>query len=108
VQIHANLKSQTVEELEGQKRDLHLTTFRYTVAEIARDLERIAREEGAHERLERDASRFHEGESYTVEKLLLKIVVDCKAALKRHEDTPLERYADDFAYRTLVAEMLQV
>ena len=46
VRVSANLKALTVEELRTQKRDMHLTAFRYLLDEIRRELERIAREEG--------------------------------------------------------------
>jgi hypothetical protein len=93
VRIRANLKSLTVEELKAQKRDLHLTSFRYMVAETVRDLERIAREEGARARLQRDPSRVWEGAALTVEGLLGKIERDCEAVLARHEAVPPERCA---------------
>jgi hypothetical protein len=108
VRIHANLRSLTVEELKGQKRDAHLTAFRYMVAETARDLERIAREEGAHARLQGDYSREWGGATHTVEGLVAKIVRECEAALARHAAAPPEQYHVDEAHRALVVEMMQV
>ena len=35
-----------MEELRTQKKDMHLTAFRYLLDDIRRELERIAREEG--------------------------------------------------------------
>jgi hypothetical protein len=95
VRIHANLKSLTVEELEGQKRDLHLTTFRYMLAETARTLRDAAREPRAQDRLQCDPFRVFRGLTYTLEGLMEKIMGECEAVLERHAAAPPERYAAD-------------
>jgi hypothetical protein len=129
VRVNANLKAQTVDELRGQKKAMHLAAFRYMLGESARDLERIAREEGAQERLMRDRmasssmTRFlvaggkredllegmTDGEivRFSVEGLLFKIGRECEVVLARHAAVPAERYTADEAYRGLVSEMLE-
>jgi hypothetical protein len=46
VRLSPNLKTLTVEELRTQKRDAHVSAFRYQLDEARRELDRIAREEG--------------------------------------------------------------
>jgi hypothetical protein len=130
VRINANGRALTVEELRSQKKDMHLNAFRYLLAETARDLERIAEEERAHDRLARDSNRVmdlsfwldgNEGGAewllpgmsdgtevtFTVAGLLARIGRLCEAVLERHAAMAPERYNDDEAYRHAVAEMLE-
>jgi hypothetical protein len=129
VRINANGKAQTVEELQSQKKDMHVNSFRYLLAETARDLWRIAEDEGAQERLARDLRKEFElkrwldigGQmewllegmvvgtqvTFTVAGLLSRIMLQCNAVLERHEDLDSERYHDDEAFRLLVSEMLE-
>ena len=93
VRINANLKSQTVEELRGQKKAMHLAAFRYSLAETARDLHHLAHEQGAAQRLLCDTYKVLDGATYTVDDLLEKISRECKAVLARHAATPPERCA---------------
>ena len=130
VRINANGKARTVEELRTQKKDMHLNAFRYLLAETARDLERIAEEERAHDRLARDPSRVWDLEdwtdgdtwklewllpgmsdgarvTFTVAGLLAHIGRQFKAVLERHAALPPERYNDDEAFHHIVTEMLE-
>jgi hypothetical protein len=128
VRITANLKTLTVEELRGRKRAMHLAAFDYANAETARTLERIAGEEGAEERLQRDPIRFLTVDqwlkwggkeenlagcvvadgcvTFTVKGLLGKLRRDCEAVRARHAAAAAERFAGDGAYRAMVGEML--
>jgi hypothetical protein len=129
VRINANGKARTVEELQAQKKSMHLASFRYLLAKTSRDLERIAEEEGAQDRLARDPlkedslkewleSGGHEEwlqpgmldgaqVMFTVPGLLARIGQQCAEVLKRHEAEPTEKYNDEGAFRYLVAEMLE-
>jgi hypothetical protein len=128
VHMSANLKTLTVEELRSQKKDMHLAALRYMLAETARDLERIARDEGAHQRLARDPSRvwnlqdfleagrldwllpgMSDGANvtFTVEGLLARIGQQCEAVVERHAAVPAEAYAEGEVHRGLVTEMLE-
>ncbi len=129
VRINANGKARTVEELRTQKKDMHLNAFRYLLAETARDLERIAVEERAHDRLARDTSSVCDLQvwlesggkleflqpgmsdgtevTFTVPGLVARIVRQCEAVLERHAAVDPERFNDDEAFRHNVAEMLE-
>jgi hypothetical protein len=129
VRINANGKALTVEELRTQKKDMHLAAFRHLLAENARDLERIAEDDGAEDRLARDPYRVLDLQlwlsaggrlewllpgmsdgtevTFTVSGLLARIGRQCEAVLGLHADMPPERYNDDEAFRHKVAEMLE-
>jgi hypothetical protein len=128
VRVSANLKARTVEELRTQKKDMHLAAFRYLLAETARDLERIAEEERAEDRLQRDPFRVYDLQvwlrtggreewllpgmsdgtrvTFSVAGLVVRIVARCEEVLARHAAVAPEEYNDDEAYRHTVAEML--
>ena len=57
VRVNANLKAATVEELRGRKQAMLLASFDYSLAETDRELERIAREGDAQQRLQADPFR---------------------------------------------------
>ena len=129
VRLSANLKARTVEELRTQKKDMHLAAFGYLLAETARDLERIAEEEGAQDRLALDPLRVCDLQqwlsaggrpewllpgmsdgtrvTFTVAGLLARIGRQCEAVLERHKAVTPARYNDDEAFRHIVAEMLE-
>jgi hypothetical protein len=129
VRITANLKALTVEELQGRKRTMHLAAFAYANAETARTLKRVAKDEDAMGRLERDPMKVDGSQewlqsggkevdltgcivvdgnvTFTVEGLLGKLERDCEAVLARHAaPEAAERFGDDGAYRAMVEEML--
>ena len=129
VRLSANLKAQTVEELRGRRRALHLAAFDYANAETARSLARVASEGIAEARLARDPMRAMEHElwlqtggkeadlagcgvadgkvTFTVEGLLGYLLRGCEAVRARHAAAEAEeRFADDGAYRAMAGEML--
>ena len=95
VRVCANLKCLEVEELEGEERDDHITAFRRILTETARALKDTAGGSHALERLQRDITREQEGVTYTLERLVEKILGECEAVLKRHAIVSPERYAVD-------------
>ncbi len=129
VHINANSKGLTVEELETQKKDMHLAAFRYLLAETARDLAHIAEEERAEDRLARDPLRVIDLQrwleaggrlewllpgmtdgtevTFTVAGLVGRIVAQGEVVLARHAAVAPERYNNDEAFRQTVTEMLE-
>ena len=129
VRINANVKARTVEELRTQKKDMHVSAFRYMLAETARDLERIAEEERCEDRIARDGTKevylqwwLDEGGrqewlqpgmsdgtvvAFTAAGLLARILQQCEAVLERHVAEPPDRFHDDETYRYMVTEMLE-
>ena len=86
---------------------MHLAAFRFLADETARDLRRIAAEEGAEARLARDGERMKGDEPYTIEKLISRIMALVQEVLTRHEGLGAEDYTDDGAFRRLVHEMME-
>ena len=86
---------------------MHLAAFRFLADETARDLRRIAAEEGAEARLDRDGERVWNRTRHTIEMLISRIMELVKEVLARHEGLAAEDYTDDGAFRRLVHEMME-
>ena len=109
VRINVNLKARTVEEIQGQKRQLQVTAFRYLVREVQQGLWAI--KDAAEARLQRDRSVSWDTDPYTgtVDDFLESIVEECERRLRAHERFgPSEYVSDEELYRSLVVEMLEV
>jgi hypothetical protein len=92
VRINSNLKTMTVEEFLGQKKQMHVSAFRHLAFdELPHDLRRIADEGNASQRFEVDLCKERDGQVYTVEGLIKAIVDDVKKTFRRHESLDNER-----------------
>ena len=107
VRVNSNLKARTVDELVDQKKDLHVAAFSYHIDVIRNELQRIAVEGKAEERLERDKSTARD-DSLTVQEFLDRIVDQCKDVLSRHKAISSKEYLNDAVFRNLVLEMINV
>ncbi len=105
MRVNLNLRSRTVEEMLGQKKSLHLSSFRFLLEQSRAELHALAESPAAVERAGRDAYPFVVL-GLTMHDLLGRIEADCADVLKRHEAVPPERYLDAALYRSLVAESL--
>ena len=94
VRINSNLKALTVEELQGQKKKMHVDAFRYFIEdELPHDLRRIAEERNVSERYAADLRKEKDGVVHTVEDLVSYIVNDVRRILEGHEAIEHERCA---------------
>jgi hypothetical protein len=93
-----------MQELLGQKKDMHINSFRLLIDELSRDLRRIADEGDAEARLASDSERMYG--KYRVHNFLQRIVGLAKEVLRRHERRKAEDYTDDGVFKGLVQEML--
>jgi hypothetical protein len=92
VRINSNLKTMTVEEFLGQKKQMHVSAFRHLACdELPHDLRRIAEEGKAAERLEVDLCKERDGRVYNVDDLIHAIVEDVKKTFRLHEALDHER-----------------
>jgi hypothetical protein len=123
VRISTSHSARTVEDLLGEKKNMHVTAFKYLVEETRATLTLIAERGGEGEVLaatgepapdgaaaKRLVSDFT-GSSSTagpnpVEGLLERIVGQCKARLLAHEAVDARDYADNAVSQRLVGEML--
>jgi hypothetical protein len=104
IPVHANMniKTMTVEELRGRRKEMHLTAFRYQHEEMREALLEMARDKGAASR--KDPSLPI---GYTVEGFLNVIVAQALGVYLQHKDVSDEDYMDDEVYRGLVFQMLE-
>ena len=103
VRVNANIKTLTVDEILGQKKAMHLASFRYLQGELQRDLEHVAGSAGSS-RLLTDTSP-NKG-SFSVRGLLRHILKQVQEVFERHCAVEASGYIGDDDYRALVTEML--
>jgi hypothetical protein len=110
VSVTVNPKARTVEEIEGQKRQLHINAFRYLLLEVRKDLVEISVKANAEDRLGRDGSTTWDKGRYTgtVHDFISQINLECQDRLRAHEDIGPSGFVSDEVYRSLVVEMLDV
>jgi hypothetical protein len=106
VRVNANLKTMTVEEILGQKKAMHLASFRYLQGELKRDLEHIVETEGGSARLLADTSP--KKSKFSVRGFLRHIQKQGQEVYERHCAVEAAGYIGDDDYRALVTEMLDV
>jgi hypothetical protein len=106
VRVNINLKTETVEELQDKKKHAHLVTASAMVDEIQCELEEWQLSSEAEARLQRDWSRTFR--PVTPATLASNIIAQCKAVVKRHEDTAAQAYVHDGTFRELVNEILEI
>ena len=129
IQININLKSFTVEELKGRKKELHLAAFKYILSETKRDLWGWVEELGAESRLKNDGTGVLDLEIalgaggskeqyekyglindckvyFTIPALIQKLLSEGKSLWDRHANLAPEEYAKDEVYSGLVKVML--
>ena len=108
VRANANLTARTLEELVAQKKRTHVASFRFLVAEVRTDLQRIAEESAAAARLANDATKVKLGSKGGLAGLIEHVHSQCQVVLRNHEQRPPEDYTKDSVYRGLVTEALDV
>jgi ankyrin repeat protein len=107
--LNVNLKARTTDEILGQKREMHLTSFRYFIDEITRDLEKL--EEKADARLKNEFTNLRRkgGDStHTIKQYFESIVRDCYKVYEEHERLDPSHYMNDVSFRGAVIAMLEV
>ena len=111
VRINANIKTMTVDEIMGQKKAMHLASFRFLIDELRRDLERVAEERDAQGRWERDESKTwvaeEDGAFMTVASARQLLLAQCEEVHARHGLVPADAYSSDETVRFLVNDMLE-
>jgi hypothetical protein len=122
VRISTSHSARTVKDLLEEKKNIHVTAFRYLVQETRQTLGLVAERGGeggggapaadapaplgaATERLARDPSKEALGPN-PVERLLEGIVRNCEGRLLAHEGVDALDYADNAVSQRLVREML--
>ena len=106
VRVNANLGAATVDQLREQKKEMHLASARLLADEVKQEVEQLAASVESLERKKRDFSVQSDEEA--LEKFSAKIYEQCDAIVERHRNTPAVDYVNDYSFRSLVSEILNM
>jgi hypothetical protein len=106
VHLSLNLKTETIEEIVSKKRDIHFASFSCLLEELARDMKDIVDAGSLHDNSQRGRSK--QEKSYTVDVMLGNIMAQCKEVYDKQASDDISAFTDDFRFRNLVTEMLDV
>jgi hypothetical protein len=105
VRLNANLGAATVDQLREKKKEMHLASARLLADEVKQEVEQLAASVESLERKKRDASVWEVG---AYQKFSEKIYQQCDAIVERHRNTPAVDYVNDYSFRSLVSEILNM
>ena len=109
VRVNANVKARTIEELEEQKKIIHLSSFKCLIDEVEHHLENLITQDQTRVKIQKETYNVSEEEQQVMlHDFVESIVLECKARLYRHRRTNVEFYLDDSTFRTLVVQALEV
>jgi hypothetical protein len=106
VRVNANLGAATVDQLREKKKEMHLASARLLADEVKQEVEQLAASVESLERKKRDIS-VQSGEG-ALEKFSAEIYKQCDAIVERHRSTPAVDYVNDYSFRSLVSEILNM
>ena len=104
VRVNANLGAATVDQLREKKKEMHLASARLLADEVKQEVEQLAASVESLERKKRDISA-HQVQS---QEFSAKIYEQCDAIVERHRNTPAVDYVNDYSFRSLVSEILNM
>jgi len=107
VRLNVNLKAEKLEQLEEKQKDIHVTGFRYRIAELRQMLTRTATVENAESRLKSDRFEHKRRKLHTVSGLIDALVSKVEAVFERHKRCDAAVYASEVTFRRLVVESLE-
>jgi hypothetical protein len=106
VRVNANLGAATVDQLREKKKEMHLASARLLADEVKQEVEQLAASVESLERKKRDVSvQFYKG---LYQRFSVKIYKQCDAIVERHRNTPAVDYVNDYSFRSLVSEILNM
>ena len=103
VRVNANLGAATVDQLREKKKEMHLASARLLADEVKQEVEQLAASVESLERKKRDGSV-----QTRYQKFSAKIYEQCDAIVERHRNTPAVDYVNDYSFRSLVSEILNM
>ena len=106
LRVNANTKTPTCQELLGQKKRMHLSSFQYLLDSLEKDLRERATASDAEARKQCDFSYL----DCELEQsgLVTKIMENCRKVHGAHKAVCEELYSNEVIYRNIVAESLDV
>ena len=106
VRVNANLGAATVDQLREKKKEMHLASARLLADEVKQEVEQLAASVESLERKKRDF--IVQSDEEALEKFSAKIYEQCDAIVERHRNTPAVDYVNDYSFRSLVSEILNM
>ena len=106
VRVNMNVKTMTVEELRGQKKALHLSSFNFINDELSKRLDSEPVSSKVLEKMKRDRDIEPGQWGAKRREFALDIVQQCREVLDQHELLRPEDYVDPVIFRSLVKAML--
>ena len=105
VRININIKTETVEQLTGKKKSMHLSAFKSLIDETVQWMQVYADEDG------RAAARAATDKEYgnfdvDISSFISEIANQMRAIMQEDEKLPDEDYVNDLKYKALVTRML--
>ncbi len=104
VRVNTNVKFRFLEELEEEKKRLHINTFKYVMDQLEKQLLELAQSDDANNRAARDQKAWE----VSAADLVTAIMKDCRDVVSLHSSREAKDYLDDGTYRALVEESLAV
>ena len=106
VRVNANLGAATVDQLREKKKEMHLASARLLADEVKQEVEQLAASVESLERKKHDGSAI--GKEGVYQQFSAKIYEQCGAIVERHRNTPAIDYVNDYSFRSLVSEILNM
>ncbi len=106
LRVNANTKTPTCQELLGQKKRMHLTSFQYLLDSLEKDLKERVGAPNAEERKRCDFSYFDFERAQSG--LVTTIMEKGRIFHDAHKAVCAAMYSDEGIYRNIVAESLEV
>jgi hypothetical protein len=107
VNVNINLKTETLEQLKGKKKSMHLTAYKSLIDETKQWLHAYAEEGGRGQiRAATDKEYVYEDFGTNIYRLIYKSMKEMQAIKDLHAKLPDDDYVNDFKYKALVTRML--
>ena len=106
VRMNLNVKSLTVDELEEQKKAIHLSAFKVIVSEVASKFR--MRRRALEARAQRDLALGKDEDEHKRKLSLFEqnVIAQCNEVLRRQSERKVDYFVDPVRFRSLVIEML--
>ena len=98
--INANLKAKTIEEIQAQRRGLHLSLVENVVREVRRDIREVQKSPAFSQRKAADPTKNK------VQHMLSRIVKECEHTLEVHSAKEVEWFNNDHNYDKILGEAI--
>ena len=108
IRLNMNIKSRTCEDLVSLKKEMHISSFKYLLGELEKELKEDSQSDAAVVRAKNDISFAFSWQGYTLDSFVNGIVAQCTDILQAHQRLEPEQFLDDAIYRAVVSESLEV